>query len=152
MIKNKSTELRKIVNSVCSNCDVTPNILFRDKNARKQDHIVRARQILVSILWNEKGLTNNKIKDIIGYKNHASVVHARKQHEIDNKNNFKYRKLYGRTLVDLGIESDYTIDIDKQLKEQKKINKILNKLYENERQECERIKMELTELRKKYLL
>jgi hypothetical protein len=152
MIKNQSTELRKIVNSVCSNCDVTPNLLFRDKHARKQDHIVRARQILVSILWNEKGLTNYKIRDILGYKNHASVIHARKQHELDNKNNFKYRKLYGKTLMDLGIEGDYAIDIDKQLKEQKKINKILNKLYENEKLECERIRNELTDLRKKYLL
>ena len=152
MIKNQSTELRKIVNSVCSNCDVTPNLLFRDKHARKQDHIVRARQILVSILWNEKGLTNYKIRDILGYKNHASVIHARKQHELDNKNNFKYRKLYGKTLMDLGIEGDYAIDIDKQLKEQKKINKILNILYENEKLECERIRNELTDLRKKYLL
>tara|TARA_R100000152_G_C6617497_1_gene69320 strand:- start:36 stop:494 length:459 start_codon:yes stop_codon:yes gene_type:complete len=152
MIKNQSTELRKIVNSVCSNCDVTPNLLFRDKHARKQDHIVRARQILVSILWNEKGLTNYKIRDILGYKNHASVIHARKQHELDNKNNFKYRKLYGKTLMDLGIKGDYAIDIDKQLKEQKKINKILNKLYENEKLECERIRNELTDLRKKYLL
>ena len=54
--------------------------------------------------------------------------------------------------MDLGIEGDYAIDIDKQLKEQKKINKILNKLYENEKLECERIRNELTDLRKKYLL
>ena len=152
MKKNQSPELRKIVNSVCTNCSVTSNLLFRDKHARKLEHIVRARQMLVAILWNEKGLTNYAIRDILGYKNHASVIHARKQHELDNKNNFKYRKLYGKTLMDLGIEGDYAIDIDKQLKEQKKINKILNKLYENERQECERIRNELTDLRKKYLL
>ena len=28
---NKSPELRKIVNSVCTNCSVTSNLLFRDK-------------------------------------------------------------------------------------------------------------------------
>ena len=152
MKKNQSTELRKIVNSVCSNCNVTSNLLFRDKHARKQDYIVRARQVLVSILWNEKGLTNYEIRDILGYKNHASVIHARKQHEQDNKNNFTYRKIYGKTLIDLGLESDYTIDVEKKLKEQKKINEILTKLYENEKKDCERFKKELTELRKKYLL
>tara|TARA_R100000231_G_C5263390_1_gene146370 strand:- start:74 stop:532 length:459 start_codon:yes stop_codon:yes gene_type:complete len=152
MKKNQSPELRKIVNSVCNNCSVTSNLLFRDKHARKLEHIVRARQMLVAILWNEKGLTNYAIRDILGYKNHASVIHARKQHEQDNKNNFKYRKTYGKTLLDLGIQNDYSIDIGKQLKEQKKINNVLKRLYENEKKDCERIKKELASLRKKYLL
>ena len=49
MKKNQSPELRKIVNSVCTNCSVTSNLLFRDKHARKLEHIVRARQMLVAI-------------------------------------------------------------------------------------------------------
>ena len=40
----------------------------------------------------------------------------------------------------------------KQLKEQKKINNVLKRLYENEKKDCERIKKELANLRKKYLL
>ena len=152
MIKNKSTELRKIVNSVCSNCDVTPNLLFRDKHARKQDHIVRARQILVSILWNEYWYTNYRIRDLIGYKNHSSVIHARITHEKDNQNNITYRRLYGRILLELGKKSDYSTDIEDKLKETKKLLSTYKKLYNTERQECEKIKEQLTDLKKKYLL
>ena len=152
MVKSKSTELRKVVNSICNNCDIMVKDLFRGKKAKKHANLVRARQILVSILWNELGYTNYKIRDLIGYKNHSSVIHARTTHEKDNKNNINYRRLYGRILLELGRKSEYSMDIEDKLKETQKILSMYKKLYNTERQVCERIKEQLTDLKKKYLL
>ena len=152
MVKSKSTQNRKIKGYVCNNCDVMHKDLFRGKKAKKHANLVRARQILVSILWNEYGYTNYKIRDLIGYKNHSSVIHARITHEKDNQNNITYRRLYGRILLELGKKSDYSTDIEDKLKETKKLLSTYKKLYNTERQECEKIKEQLTDLKKKYLL
>ena len=126
--------------------------LFRGKGARKHASLVMARQILVSILWNEIGYTNYKIRDLIGYKNHSSVIHARVTHEKDNKNNVRYRRLYGRILLELGKKSEYSMDIEDKLRETQKILSMYKKLYNTERQECERVKAQLTDFKKKYSL
>ena len=82
---------KNIINIVSDVCNIPKNRIIRNRKATREANVVIARQILVNILWRNFNYTNHNLKDILGYKNHASIVHARHTHDADYQYNFIYK-------------------------------------------------------------
>tara|TARA_Y100001963_G_scaffold147294_1_gene223451 strand:- start:420 stop:764 length:345 start_codon:yes stop_codon:yes gene_type:complete len=97
------------------------------------------------------------VKDIIGYKNHASVVHARNMHETDYKYNDSYRKMYDRAMYMLGLyvsnkdeQASISLSMKDKIEEQEKQIDIYKDLWMNEKAEKERY-MEVNDYYEKFI-
>ena len=99
------------------------------------------------------------IKDILGYKNHASVVHSRNMHDTDYQYDEIYKNLYNKAMDMLGLyvndkDMDASINLsmkDKINEQEKQIGRYKD-LWMNEKAEKERIHGLLINFKKKYML
>ena len=145
----------KIVSEVCN---VSERQIIRRKGSKRSSNLVLARQILVNILWRNFNYTNFMVRDILRYKNHASVVHCRKMHETDYEYNPEYRKYYNRVSEKLGLYiSDEDLEVMKNLDLSRRIEKQEEEIvrYKNmwivEKTQREKYQQELITFKKKYI-
>tara|TARA_R110002020_G_scaffold441895_1_gene652940 strand:+ start:276 stop:764 length:489 start_codon:yes stop_codon:yes gene_type:complete len=149
---------KNILNIVSGVCNVPANKIIRNRKATRQANVVVSRQVLVNMLWRNFNYTNHMVKDILGYKNHASVVHSRSMHETDYKYDMIYRNMYNKCMEQLGlyvndedIEASRNRDMKKTIEEQDKQIGKYKDLWLNEKIEKEKYQQELITFRKKYI-
>tara|TARA_R110002012_G_scaffold259907_2_gene441548 strand:+ start:108 stop:587 length:480 start_codon:yes stop_codon:yes gene_type:complete len=150
---------KNIINIVSEVCNVPEDKIIRNRTATRHANVVIARQVLVNLLYRNFNYTNHNLRDILGYKNHASIVHARGMHDIDYKTNIMYRNFYNKSMDHLGlyvnsedIEASRNIDMKKKIEEQDRAIGRYKDLWINERAEKERIHGLLINFKKKYML
>lgn len=72
-------------------------MIHRDKinlsSGRKKEY-VQARNMICSFLNSDNSFRLSDIASMVGYKNHTSVIHAIKMHEIDMEFDKKYVSVY----------------------------------------------------------
>ena len=148
---------KNIINIVSKVCNIAENKIIRNRKATREANVVVARQILVNILWRNFNYTNHNLRDILGYKNHASIVHARHTHESDYKYNFIYKKLYDKSMkqldayVDLDTNVSRNLDlISKMEKQEEEIEKYKD-WWLTEKFNREKYQQELITFKKKYI-
>ena len=149
---------KKILKIVSDVCNVEEKHIIRRKGAKRRANLVLARQVLVNVLWRNFNYTNFMVRDILKYKNHASVVHCRKMHDIDYDYNKEYRRYYNNVSEQLGLyvnDEDLSamknIDLSKRLEDQEKeIDKYKN-LWIYEKVQREKYQQELITFKKKYI-
>ena len=149
---------KKIIGIVSEVCNVSERSIIRRKGARRSANLVLARQILVNILWRNFNYTNFMVRDILKYKNHASVVHCRKMHDIDYEYNNEYKRYYNQVSEKLGIyvnsedqEAIKNASLNRQLELQEKEITKYKDLWIMERTQRERYQQELITFKKKYI-
>jgi chromosomal replication initiation ATPase DnaA len=101
---------KNIVKIVAEVCNVKENKIIRNRRSTRHSNVVLARQILVNILFRNFNYTNHMVKDVLKYKNHASVVHARNMHDTDYKCSEGYRGLYNKSMDMLGLYVNYNVN------------------------------------------
>jgi hypothetical protein len=98
------------------------------------------------------------VRDVIGYKNHASVVHARGMHDTDYQYDLSYRRMYDKAMDLLGLyindkdeQADLNLSMKDKIQEQnKELDKYKN-LWLKEKSEKERYQDLLISFKKKYV-
>ena len=150
---------KNIVKIVSGITNVPEDMIIRNKRATRHANVVVARQILSNILWRNFNYTNHMIRDVIGYKNHASVVHLRNTHEFDYKYNKAYKRFYDQSMDELGLyindkdsDAKKNLDMKNKLEEKTKDIERYRNLWMHEKSERERIQGMLTTFKKKYML
>ena len=150
---------KNIVKIVSEVCNVDEDKIIRNKFATRHSNVVVARQVLVNLLWRNFNYTNYMIKDILGYKNHASVVHSRNMHDTDYQYDEIYRNLYNKAMDMLGLyvndkdmDASINLSMKEKISEQEKQIGRYKDLWMNERAEKERIHGLLINFKKKYML
>ena len=137
---------KNIINIVSDVCNVPTEKIIRNRTATRHANVVVARQILVNLLYRNFNYTNHNLRDILGYKNHASIVHARGMHDIDYKSNMMYRNFYNKSMEQLGLYVN-----DEDIEEQDKVIGKYKDLWINERSEKEKYQQLLINFKKKYI-
>ena len=155
IMKTIEKNIIKIVSEVCN---VEENKIIRNKRATRHSNVVVARQVLVNILWRNFNYTNHMIRDVVGYKNHASVVYARSMHETDYKYSEGYRGIYNKSMDMLGlyvndkdIDASLNLSMKNKIEEQEKQIGKYKDLWMNEKLERERYQDLLITFKKKYI-
>ena len=149
---------KNIINIVSDVCNVPYNKIIRDRKATRHSSVVLARQILINLLWRNFNYTNHNLRDILGYKNHASIVHARNTHETDYQYSSNYRNLYNKSMEQLGLYiSDEDVDALRNLEmkskienQQQEIGKYKD-LWLTEKLHREKYQQELITFKKRYI-
>ena len=115
--------------------------------------------MLCNLLFENYNYTYYQIRDVIGYKNHASSIHARNMHKQDISFNNSYRKSYSKIMskLNIAISSEKEIkDAYEDLKlEHEKANKLIEMLknrLEAEEKSKDKYQQKLITLSKKYCL
>lgn len=149
---------KNIINIVSDVCNIPKNRIIRNRKATREANVVIARQILVNILWRNFNYTNHNLKDILGYKNHASIVHARHTHDSDYQYNFIYKNFYDKSMEQLGLYiSNEDIDASRNLSMKNKIEeqeKEIDKYKDwwlTEKFNREKYQQELITFKKRYI-
>ena len=149
---------KNIINIVAEICNVPEDKIIRNRTATRHANVVLARQVLVNLLYRNFNYTNHNLRDILGYKNHASIVHARGMHDIDYKSNIMYRNFYNKSMEQLGlyvnsedIEASRNLDMKRRIEEQDKAIGKYKDLWINERSEKEKYQQLLINFKKKYI-
>ena len=149
---------KNIIDIIAEVSNVPADKIIRNKRATRQSNVVISRQLLVNILFRNFNYTNHMIRDIIKYKNHASVVHARNMHETDYKYDSSYRNMYDKAMDLLGLyindkdeQADLNLSMKDKIQEQnKELDKYKN-LWLKEKSEKERYQDLLINFKKKYV-
>ena len=149
---------KNIIDIIAEVSNVPADKIIRNKRATRQSNVVISRQLLVNILFRNFNYTYHMIRDIIKYKNHASVVHARNMHETDYKYDLSYRNMYDKAMDLLGLyindkdeQADLNLSmIDKIQGQNKELDKYKN-LWLKEKSEKERYQDLLISFKKKYV-
>ena len=74
-------------------------------SGRRQE-IVQARNSTVNIMRSTLELSLEEIAERLGYKSHASVLHALKMHELDLQYNNSYRRKY-QSIMECLVERNH---------------------------------------------
>jgi len=148
-----------IMRAVSIVCGVSPDKIVRKGRSSRRQDIVIARQMLCNLLFESYNYTYYQIRDVIGYKNHASSIHARNMHKQDVLFNNSYRKSYSKIMskLNIAISSEKEIkDAYEDLKlEHEKANKLIEMLRERlklEEKAKDKYQQKLITLSKKYCL
>jgi len=149
---------KNIVEIISEVSNVPVNKIIRNKRATRQANVVVSRQLLVNILFRNFNYTNHMVRDVIGYKNHASVVHARGMHDTDYQYDLSYRRMYDKAMDLLGLyindkdeQADLNLSMKDKIQEQnKELDKYKN-LWLKEKSEKERYQDLLISFKKKYV-
>jgi hypothetical protein len=148
-----------VMRAVSIVCGVPPDKIVRKGRSSRRQDVVIARQMLCNLLFENYNYTYYQIRDVIGYKNHASSIHARNMHKQDISFNNSYRKSYSKILskLNIAISSEKEIrDAYEDLKlEHEKANKLIEMLkdrLEAEEKSKDRYQQKLITLSKKYCL
>ena len=148
-----------IMRAVSIVCGVPPDKIVRKGRSSRRQDVVIARQMLCNLLFENYNYTYYQIRDVIGYKNHASSIHARNMHKQDVLFNNSYRKSYTKIMskLNIAISSEKEIkDAYEDLKlEHEKANKLIEMLRERlklEENAKDRYQQKLITLSKKYCL
>ncbi len=149
---------KNIINIVSNVCNIAEDKIIRNRKATREANVVIARQILVNILWRNFNYTNHNLRDILGYKNHASIVHARHTHDADYQYNFIYKNFYDKSMEQLGIYiSKEDIDVSRNLNIQSKMEKQQEEIEKykdwwlTEKFNREKYQQELITFKKRYI-
>tara|TARA_X000001382_G_scaffold124395_1_gene108907 strand:+ start:168 stop:644 length:477 start_codon:yes stop_codon:yes gene_type:complete len=158
MIIMKKIE-KNIIQIVSEVSNVPVNKIIRNKRATREANVAVSRQLLVNVLFRNFNYTNHMVKDVIKYKNHASVVHARNMHETDYQYNEQYRRMYDKSMDMLGLyindkddDALTNLTMKSKIEEQEKKIDRYKDLWMNEKAEKERIHGLLINFKKKYML
>jgi len=145
----------KIISNVCV---VPKENIIRNRKSKKHSNLVLARQILVNVLWNNFNYTNYMIRDVVKYKNHASVVHHRRNHETDYEYRNIYRERYDEVMDQIGlyisdedIEKARNRDLNETILDHEKMIGKYKELWLSEKLEKEKYQQELITFKKKYI-
>ncbi len=150
---------KNIIQIVSEVSNVPVNKIIRNKRATREANVAVSRQLLVNVLFRNFNYTNHMVKDVIKYKNHASVVHARNMHETDYQYNEQYRRMYDKSMDMLGLyindkddDALTNLTMKSKIEEQEKKIDRYKDLWMNEKAEKERIHGLLINFKKKYML
>ena len=149
---------KNIIKIIAEVSNVPVEKIIRNKRATRQANVVISRQLLVNLLFRNFNYTNHMVKDVIGYKNHASVVHARNMHDTDYQYDSSYRRMYDKAMDMLGLyinDKDEQTDLnytmrDKIQEQNKELDRYKN-LWMKEKSEKERAQEMLITFKKKYI-
>tara|TARA_R110000824_G_scaffold388367_1_gene583926 strand:- start:308 stop:796 length:489 start_codon:yes stop_codon:yes gene_type:complete len=149
---------KKIIGIVSDVCNVSEGRIIRRKGARRSANLVVARQVLVNMLWRNFNYTNFMVRDILKYKNHASIVHCRKMHDQDHEFNPEYRRYYNKVAEKLGVyvndedqEAMKNTNLSRKLETQEKDIVKYKDLWLLEKSQREKYQQELITFKKKYI-
>ncbi len=150
---------KNIVEIVSDVSNVPVDKIIRNKRATRHSNVVISRQLLVNILFRNFNYTNHMVRDVVGYKNHASIVHARNMHDTDYQYDASYRKMYDKAMDLLGLyvndkdeQADLNLTMKDKIQEQNKEIDRYKNLWIKEKSERERFHDLLISFKKKYML
>tara|TARA_R100001594_G_scaffold117046_2_gene152217 strand:- start:660 stop:1118 length:459 start_codon:yes stop_codon:yes gene_type:complete len=101
LITEKFNNLVTIVGEVHS---ILPKKIMVSSGRRQE--IVQARNSAVNIMRSTLELSLEEIAERLGYKSHASVLHALKMHELDLQYNNSYRRKY-QSIMECLVERNH---------------------------------------------
>jgi len=101
LITEKFNNLVTIVGEVHS---ILPKKIMVSSGRRQE--IVQARNSTVNIMRSTLELSLEEIAERLGYKSHASVLHALKMHELDLQYNNSYRRKY-QSIMECLVERNH---------------------------------------------
>jgi hypothetical protein len=149
---------KNIIKIIAEVSNVPVEKIIRNKRATRQANVVISRQLLVNLLFRNFNYTNHMVKDVIGYKNHASVVHARNMHDTDYQYDSSYRRMYDKAMDMLGLyindkdeQTDLNLTMRDKIQEQNKELDRYKNLWMKEKSEKERAQEMLITFKKKYI-
>ncbi len=76
VLDDGSTKADDIVKAVCFYFNITPEQL---KEYTRKREIIQRKQITIKLLKDQCGLSLNQMASILGYENHATVIHHLKE-------------------------------------------------------------------------
>tara|TARA_R100000988_G_C3993938_1_gene164521 strand:+ start:919 stop:1341 length:423 start_codon:yes stop_codon:yes gene_type:complete len=106
---------KELCSHVCKHMMIHKNKIGMNSGRKKKN--VQARNMVCAILNGNDSHTLHEIAQMVGYKSHASVLHAIKMHEIDMGFDKRYVSVYNGAISELegSVEGDLMQDIIKRI-------------------------------------
>ena len=106
---------KEVCSCVCKHMMIHKNKIGLSSGRKKE--YVQARNMACAILNNNESFRLHEIAKLMGYKNHTSIIHAIKMHEIDMGFDKKYISMYNGVISELegSIEGDIMQEVIKRI-------------------------------------